>query len=147
MRIQHRHSFHNNMTLHPSILSLEQIRVFETGSVGLVETQLFCIASASAQLSRRCQQKSLVLMSVKAWTQNIYHSYIVKAWTQYTFISVLLGPSRKHANIKSHIYIVKLGFTGVYTIFFLFLLKYIDCGYSLEPPRRSVSNKYPQYMI
>ena len=33
-----------------------------------------------------------------------------------------------------HFYIVLLGFTGVY-IFFLFLLKNIDCGYSLEPPR------------
>ena len=37
---------------------------------------------------------------------------------------------------KSHFYIVKLGFTGVYIIFFLFLIKNIDCGYSLEPPRR-----------
>ena len=36
--------------------------------------------------------------------------------------------------LKPHIYIVKLGFTGVYIIF-PFLLKNIDCGYSLEPPR------------
>ena len=28
-------------------------------------------------------------------------------------------------------------------IFFLFLLKNIDCGYSLEPPRRGGSNEYP----
>ena len=43
--------------------------------------------------------------------------------------------------LKLHFYIVKLGFTGVYTIFFiLFLLKNIDCGYSLEPPRRGGSN-------
>ena len=47
---------------------------------------------------------------------------------------------------KSHLYIVKLGFTG-YTLFFLFLLKNIDCGYSLEPPRRGGSNKYPQSMF
>ena len=40
-------------------------------------------------------------------------------------------------------YMVKLGFTGVYIIFFLFLLEHIDCGYSLEPPRRGGSNKYP----
>ena len=47
-------------------------------------------------------------------------------------------------------------------IFFLFLLKYIDygyslepsrlaqnidCGYTLEPPRRGGSNKYPQSMF
>ena len=31
-------------------------------------------------------------------------------------------------------YIVKLGFTG-YTLFFLFLLKNIDCGYLLEQPQ------------
>ena len=35
--------------------------------------------------------------------------------------------------LTPHFYIAKLGFTGVY-IFFLFLLKTIDCGYSLEPP-------------
>ena len=34
-----------------------------------------------------------------------------------------------------------------YTLFFLFLLKNIDCGYSLEPPRRSGTNKYPQSMF
>ena len=53
--------------------------------------------------------------------------------------------------LKSHFYIVKLGFTGVY-IFFIFLLfffwlKNIDCGYWLEPPRRSGSNEYPQSMF
>ena len=32
-------------------------------------------------------------------------------------------------------------------IFFLFLLKNIDCGYSLEPPRRGSSNEYPQSMF
>ena len=44
--------------------------------------------------------------------------------------------------LKPHFYIVKLGFTGVYIIF-LFLLKNIGCGYSLEPPRRGGSNEYP----
>ena len=27
------------------------------------------------------------------------------------------------------------------------MLKYIDCGYSLEPPRRGGSNEYPQSMF
>ena len=31
-------------------------------------------------------------------------------------------------------------------IFFIYLLK-IDCGYSLEPPRRGDSNEYPQSMF
>ena len=45
--------------------------------------------------------------------------------------------------LKPHFYIVKLGLEG-YTLFFLFLLKNIDCGYSLEPPRSSGSNEYQQ---
>ena len=48
--------------------------------------------------------------------------------------------------LKPNFHIVKLGFTGVYIIF-LFLLKNIDCGYSLEPPRRGGSNEYPQSMF
>ena len=47
---------------------------------------------------------------------------------------------------KPHFYIVKLGFTGVYIIF-LISAQNIDCGYSLEPPHRGGSNKYPQYMF
>ena len=45
--------------------------------------------------------------------------------------------------LKPHFYIVKLGFTWVY-ISFLFLLKNIDCRYSLESPRRGGSNEYLQ---
>ena len=41
---------------------------------------------------------------------------------------------------------MKLGYGGVY-LFFLFLLQNIDCGYSLEPPRRGGSNVYPQSMF
>ena len=59
--------------------------------------------------------------------------------------------SRKHAYIiltplKPHLYIVKLEFTVVFIIF-LILLKNICCGYSLEPPRWSDSNQYPQSMF
>ena len=45
-----------------------------------------------------------------------------------------------------HYYIEKLGYAGVY-LFFLFLLQNIDCGYSLELPRRGGSNEYPQSMF
>ena len=48
--------------------------------------------------------------------------------------------------LKPHFYIVNLGFAGVY-LFFLFLFQNIDCGYSLEPPRRGGSNVYPQSMF
>ena len=44
-------------------------------------------------------------------------------------------------SLKPHFYIVKLGFTGVYIVF---LLKSMDCGYSVEPPRQGGSNEYPQ---
>ena len=47
---------------------------------------------------------------------------------------------------KLHFYIVKLGFTGVYNIFFI-SAKNIDCGYSFEPPHRGGSNEYPQSMF
>ena len=59
--------------------------------------------------------------------------------------------SGKHAYIiltplKPHFYIIKLGLQG-YTLFYLCLLKNIDCGYSLEPPRRGGSNWYQQSMV
>ena len=43
--------------------------------------------------------------------------------------------------LEPHFYIGKLGFTGVYIIF-LISAQNIDCGYSLEPPRRGGSNEY-----
>ena len=45
--------------------------------------------------------------------------------------------SVKLTTLIPHIYVVKLGFTGVYIIFLL-LIQNIYCGYSLEPPRRSL---------
>ena len=47
---------------------------------------------------------------------------------------------------EPHFYIAKLGYAGVY-LFFLFLLQNIDCGYSLEPPRRGGSNVYLQSLF
>ena len=61
-------------------------------------------------------------------------------------------PSRKHAYIynfdsfKPHFYVVKLGFAGLYIIL-LISAQNIDCGYSLESPRRGSSNEYPQSMF
>ena len=48
--------------------------------------------------------------------------------------------------LEPHFYIANLGYCrGI--LFFLFLLQNIDCGYSLEPPRRGGSNVYPQSMF
>ena len=50
--------------------------------------------------------------------------------------------------LKLHFYIIKLGFSGVYTIFFLFLLKHIDCGCSLEPPHQNfLSENFLFFMV
>ena len=49
--------------------------------------------------------------------------------------------------LKHHFYIVKLGFKGVYIIFFLIFAQNIDGGYSLEPPGRGGSNEYQQSMF
>ena len=48
--------------------------------------------------------------------------------------------------LKPHFHIVKLGFTGVYIIW-LISAQNIDCGQSLEPPRRGGSNEYLQSMF
>ena len=56
------------------------------------------------------------------------------------------GRRTKSDHNSSSFYTVKLGFTGVYIIF-LISAQNIDCGYSLEPPRRGGSNKYPQSMF
>ena len=48
--------------------------------------------------------------------------------------------------VKPHFYIVKLGFTGVYIIVLISAHKH-RLWYSLEPPRRSGSNEYPQSMF
>ena len=49
--------------------------------------------------------------------------------------------------LKPQFYIEKLVFTWVYIILFLFVLQNIDCGYSLQPPRRGEFNEYPQYNL
>ena len=46
---------------------------------------------------------------------------------------------------KPHFYIIKLGFTGVYIIVFLTLLKNIDCGYSLGSHNPYFEQKYETY--
>ena len=73
---------------------------------------------------------------------------VSRPYTKWRLLQSILA-SRKHAYIiltPLPSYIVKLGFTG-YTLVFLFLLKNIDCGYLLKPPRRGCSNKYLQSMI
>ena len=82
-----------------------------------------------------------------------------------TFASILKCASEKSTSFlitktylynfdpfKPHFYIVKLGFTGVYIIFFYFCSKHrlwvlVRTAPSTEPPRRGGSNEYPQSMF
>ena len=72
----------------------------------------------------------------EGYSEDVFSFYfIIKA---YTF--VITKTCLYNFNpLKPHFYIVKQG----YTLFFLFQLKNINRGYSLEPPRRGGSNEYP----
>ena len=56
---------------------------------------------------------------------------------------------RKHAysNILKIFPPINENFQIKILIFLIFFAQNIDCGYSLEPPRRGGSNEYPQYMF
>ena len=45
---------------------------------------------------------------------------------------------------KNFLVVKMKNFTGKNLIFFLIFAQNIDCGYTLEPPRRGGSNEYPQ---
>ena len=49
--------------------------------------------------------------------------------------------------LKPHFHVVNPGVYRCIYYFCLFLLKNIDCGNLLEPPRRGGSNDYPQSMF
>ena len=61
----------------------------------------------------------------------------------------MIERARHQENIPCNIYPLysKTGVCRGISIFFLFLLQNIDCGYSLEPPRRGGSNVHPQFMF
>ena len=80
-----------------------------------------------------------------------YYDSLRKQFLPDYFVNYPSETSRKHDRaiytpLEPHFYITKLGYAGV-CLFFLFLLQNIDCGYSLEPPRRGGSNVYPQSMF
>ena len=71
---------------------------------------------------------------------NVYIRTMLYARALYTL--------RKHAHAQRLFSPVKIEiFIRKMLIFFLFLLQNIDCGYTLEPPRRGGSNEYPQSMF
>ena len=69
---------------------------------------------------------------------------MIKYLTYVSFISL-----RKHAHaIKRDFLALKIENFQL-KIFHIFLIfaQNIDCGYTLEPPRRGGSNEYPQYVL
>ena len=61
-------------------------------------------------------------------------------------LSLLITKTRLYNFDPANPTFINWGLQG-YTLFFLFLLKNVDCVYSLEPPRRGGSNEYPQSMF
>ena len=115
--------------------------------------EVFCLTSFSASAIELLEDiwfawsPSAVLSSWLLPVTEVCGSSLVSGKTLFSIV-LIAKISRKHTYIiltplKPHFYIVKLG----YTLLFLFLLENIDCGYSLEPPRRGGSNKYPQSMF
>ena len=81
------------------------------------------------------------MIQVLFWVNKILHLWQNKL----TFIEKCRGKKKSiftktrlynFYHLKSHLYIVKLGFTGIYIIFLIWL-KNIDRWLSLEPPRRA----------
>ena len=94
-----------------------------------------------------------VMKLIKFSIYNLYYKslngYVRKRSEMYTLLNPIFIRKTCPCNeypLEPHFYIAKLGYAGVY-LFFLVLLQNIDCGYSLEPPRRGGSNVYPQSMF
>ena len=85
------------------------------------------------------------MVSLQKKTHMYFHT-ISRERAQLIFSSITKTCLYTIHPIKPHFYTVKLWFIGVYTIF-LISVQNIDCGYSLEPPRRGGSNEYPQSMF
>ena len=71
---------------------------------------------------------------------------LITIWSTCTLRSIALR-KQAYSNIVENLPSKYEFFQIKILIFFLCLLKNIDCGYSLEPPRRGGSNEYPQSMF
>ena len=100
-------------------------------------------------------QRNCPIAYIHLYNKNLPQTHVNYPVFHFRFVFAhyhsILYTSRKHAYIIStHLnptFIQKNWGLQGYTLFFLFLLRNIDCGYSLEPPRRGGSNEYPQSMF
>ena len=105
-------------------------------------------------LLKKCKRKSYSLLFAKAthiYLQKLLTSFSAKilAYVPYLMIKVLTIPLRKHAysNILKMSPPKKENYQIKNPDIFHTSAQNIDCGYSLEPPRRGGSNEYPQFMF
>ena len=109
---------------------------------------IFCARSTKHIFCATVKQS---LSCISLWPLRIlYNSKLILMATSFgkNAVVVIVMKTRLYNfdPLKHHFYTVKLGFTGVYIIF-LISAQNIDCGYSLEPPRRGGSNEYQQSMF
>ena len=73
----------------------------------------------------------------------------MKCWVENAADDIVKIPLRKHAysNTLKILLPKNVNFQIKILIFFSISGQNIDCGYSLEPPRRGGSNEYPQSMF
>ena len=137
---------------------MKNIRIF------ISENFPFLVEKFSIYLNRQVFVMHIFQLQVYYWTENknaeIYYCllfplflspYLTPMQCKGKFTSLKLVHITKTClynfdPLKPHFYIVKLGFAGVLVIF-LISAQNIDCGYSLEPPRRGGSNEYAQSMF
>ena len=93
----------------------------------------------------------IFFLSIKVVCKLIFLQGVDKPYCRQHLITDLTGFIRKTCPCNEyplipHFYIAKLGYAGVYHLFY-FLIQNKDCGYLLEPPRRGGSNVYPRSMF
>ena len=81
----------------------------------------------------RCLEKNAFRDSGRSWL--FPYSPFNITYTVNTPVQIYLRPKKENFHIK------------ILIIFFHISAQNIDCGYTLEPPRRGGSNEYPQSMF
>ena len=114
--------------------------------------RISCIESARTvnEMTLNKLVKLTTLWTTGSWSILIYAAVSKQSFFSFEMRMLKLAITKtclyNFDPLKPHFYLVKLGFTGVYIIF-LIPAQNIDCGYSLEPPRRGGSNEYPHSMF
>ena len=124
---------------HPA-LSHSLIRVFTICQLNHYMVVIEYIDERGMSLSNGAVRRLMLLFAIRAWYNELLSCFFVSV------IPITKTYLYNFDPLNHHFYVVKPGFTG-YTLFFLSLLKNIDCGYPLEPPRRGGSNEYQQSMF